>query len=219
MKNSIQLRRFIGFVCALSILLSSFVVAADALAPPQQVIQDLSDRLHRVLDGNGEQLKSDPAYVYRLANEVLVPHVDFARVSSLVLGKHWRRATAEERVAFAREFRRLLVRTYSTAFHEFNAWEVRHQALRMQPGDQDVSVQTQVLRPGALPVSVDYRMHLKEGKWMAYDVKIEGISLITNYRSGFSRDMRKGGMAHLIQRITDLNERRVKQVVASGAHG
>ncbi|MES9882873.1 MAG: ABC transporter substrate-binding protein [Sedimenticola sp.] len=203
------------FWIILALLLTPLGASAEKLAAPQQVIQDISDSLQSVLNGNGDRLKSDPAYVYRLANEVLVPHVDFSRVSSLVLGKHWRRATASEREAFAREFRRLLVRTYATAFHEFDMWEIRYQPLRMKAGADDVSVQTKVIRPGAVPVKVVYRMHLKEGRWMAYDVKIEGISLVTNYRSGFARDLRKGGMSHLIQRIGDLNNRRLKRVAAN----
>ncbi|MEJ1355395.1 MAG: ABC transporter substrate-binding protein [Candidatus Sedimenticola sp. (ex Thyasira tokunagai)] len=213
MKFSLPLRHLSGLTLFLLVLLLTPVGAsAEKLAAPQQVIQDISDSLQGVLSDNGDLLKSDPAYVYRLANEVLVPHIDFARVSSLVLGKHWRRASVSEREAFAREFRRLLVRTYSTAFHEFDMWEIRYQPLRMKAGSDDLSVQTKVIRPGAAPVAVVYRMHLKEGRWMAYDVKIEGISLVTNYRSGFARDLRKGDMTHLIQRLSDLNERRLKRV-------
>ncbi|MES9905416.1 MAG: ABC transporter substrate-binding protein [Sedimenticola sp.] len=215
MNHSPPLHRQSGlFWLLLMMLTAPMAVSAEQLTAPQQVIQDISDSLRGVLNGNSERLKSDPGYVYQLANEVLVPHVDFVRVSSLVLGKHWRRASAAEKEAFSREFRRLLVRTYSTAFHEFDSWQIHHQPLRMKAGAKDVSVQTKVSRPGAPPVAVVYRMHLNDGHWKAYDVRIEGISLVTNYRSGFSRELRKGGMTRLIQRISDLNERRQKQQVA-----
>lgn len=192
-------------------------VLAEELAGPQQVIQRISDQLQDILINNQEQLQQDPAYVYQLANEVLIPHVDFGRVSSLVLGKYWRRATDEQKLAFSREFQRLLVRTYSTAFKEFQGWEISYTPLRMNEGDSDVAVHTQVKRSGAAPVEVVYRMHIQGGDWKAYDVTIEGISLITNYRTSFAREVRRRGMQGLIQRITELNDSRVKQVADKGA--
>ena len=168
-----------------------------------------------MLGNNQEQLKSNPGYVYGLASEVLIPHIDFARVSSLVLGKYWRRASTAEKEEFRYQFQRLLVRTYSTAFHQFDEWELRHQPIRMASGADDVSVDVKVLRPDAQAVTLVYRMHLNEGRWQAYDVKIEGISLVTNYRSSFSKQVRNKGLDHLIRRITDLNERRQNRVAAS----
>ncbi len=195
----------------LALLVPLAVVSQEQqLQPPQLVIQDISDQLAAILKRDREKLQSDPAYVYRLANEVLVPHVDFARVSSLVLGKYWRRAKPAQREAFTREFRRLLVRTYSTAFREFDNWQIRHMPLTLKPGEDDVSVRTQVLRGDGRPVDVVYRMHRKDGDWMAYDVKIEGISLVTNYRSSFNKEVRRGGLDRLIRRISELNESRLQ---------
>lgn len=184
--------------------------AAKELAGPQQVIQRISDQLQVILVENRDRLQQDPGYVYRLANEILLPNVDFNRVSSLVLGKHWRQASDEQKTAFSREFRRLLVRTYSTAFKEFNGWDISYSPLRMSDQDQDVTVHTQIKRSGAPPVDVIYRMHLQDGVWKAYDVQIEGISLVTNYRTSFAREVRRSGMRGLIQRITELNDRRAK---------
>ena len=190
-------------------------VTAEQLAGPQQVIQQISDQLKGILVENQERMVTDPAFVYQLANDVLIPHVDFARVSSLVLGKHWRRASEQQRTDFSRQFQRLLVRTYSTAFKEFKGWEISYTPLRMNEGDQDVAVHTQVTRDGAPPVDVVYRMHIKDGGWKAYDVKIEGISLVTNYRSSFAKEVRRNGMQGLIQRITELNDRRTRQMAAN----
>ncbi|WP_052761231.1 MlaC/ttg2D family ABC transporter substrate-binding protein [Sedimenticola thiotaurini] len=208
-------RRRIIFVLLLVCL--PFTAVAEELAGPQQVIQRISDELQVVLMENQARMQEDPAFVYQLANDVLLPHVDFHRVSSLVLGKYWRRATAEQKKAFSREFQRLLVRTYATAFREFQGWEISYAPLRMSEGDSDVSVHTQVKRAGAAPVEVVYRMHIRDGDWKAYDVKIEGISLVTNYRSSFAKEVRRKGMQGLIQRITELNDSRVKQVADKGA--
>jgi phospholipid transport system substrate-binding protein len=198
-------------LCALS------PAVAEELAEPQQVIEGISKQLADVMQNNRDRLLNDPAYVYQLADEVLVPHVDFSRISSLVLGKFWRRADQSQKSAFSEEFKRLLVRTYSTAFKEFKAWEIRYLPLNLEPGAKDIQVRTQVLRSDSQPVDVVYRMHLKNGRWMAYDVKIEGISLITNYRSSFSKEVRRSGMDGLIRRIAELNDSRTKKATGSGS--
>lgn len=198
--------------CMLLLLLACLplTVPAEELVGPQQVVQRISDQLQQILQNNQERMREDPAFVYQLANEVLAPHVDFVHVSSLVLGKHWRRATDEQKQAFSRQFQRLLVRTYSTAFKEFQGWEISYTPLRMNEGDSDVAVHTLINRTGASPVAVVYRMHIQDGDWKAYDVKIEGISLVTNYRTSFSKEVRRSGMRGLIERITELNDSRVK---------
>jgi phospholipid transport system substrate-binding protein len=217
--QSAELRTLAVF-CLLLLAGLPAVSVADELARPQQVIQEISDQFQQILQRDQEQLENDPAYIYRLANDVLVPYVDFQRVSSLVLGKHWRRAKAEQKTEFSRQFQLLLVRTYSTAFHELREWEIRHVPMRMEAGDTDVTVHTQVLRPGGAPLKVVYRMHQKDGNWLAYDVKIEGISLVTNYRASFSKELRRSGMDGLIQRIAKLNDSRMKKLeVAANGQG
>lgn len=200
--------------CMRLLLLFFFMVAGPGLlqaeqAAPEQVIQALSDRLKAIYAENGERLRSDPAYVYQLANEILVPHIDFAKVSSLVLGKHWQRATPGQQEAFREQFQYLLVRTYATAFKESREWELRFLPAREGNSDNDTAVRTQLVLPQANPIEVQYHMHLKDGNWMAYDVKIDGISLVTNYRSSFSQEVRAVGMDGLIKKITTLNEKRV----------
>jgi phospholipid transport system substrate-binding protein len=179
--------------------------AAEGLAEPQQVIRDTSQRLRTILLEDRQQLTDDPTYLYRLADEVFLPHVDMGRVSSLVLGKHWRKATPAQKRAFAEQFKHMLVRTYATALRELGDWEIRFLPLRMQPGEKRVVVQTMVSRPGGPPVAIDYRMYLSDDSWRAYDVKIEGISLITNYRSNFASLIRQKGIGGLIEELDARN--------------
>ena len=178
---------------------------------PEQVIQQISERLLAIFVKEQDRLKSDPAHLYQLANDVLVPHIDFSKVSSLVLGKHWNRATPNQQEAFRTQFQRLLVRTYSTAFTELKEWEIRFLPTRTSDSGVDTAVRTQLLLPQVDPIEVLYHMHLKEGNWMAYDVKIDGISLVTNYRTSFNREVRSVGMDGLIRKITVLNEKRVQK--------
>ena len=204
-----------------SILGILLMLAASGVAAgekgPEQVIAEISDQLLQVFDREGDRLRSDPSFVYRLADDILVPHVDFSRVSSLVLGKHWRRASPEQQQAFSHQFKRLLVRTYSTAFKEFKRWEIRFLPTHREAGAQQTAVRTQLVLPQLAPVEVLYQMHRKAGQWMAYDVKIDGISLVTNYRSSFNREVRRVGMDGLIEKITALNDKRSGNGVATNS--
>ena len=197
-------------------LLSPAMVLADAQGEPEGIIRSLSDQLRDVLQQDRERIRTDQGYVFKLADEILAPHVDFDRVSSLALGKHWRRATPEQKAEFIYQFQRMLVRTYATAFHEFGEWSIRFLPRHEGADSKKVVVKTEVTRPGAPPASVNYRMHFKDGAWKAYDVVVEGISLVTNYRSSFSKEVRQGGMAGLIKRITSLNHRRVAKAETPG---
>ena len=126
---TLKLRHFsrysLGLVLLLFMINLSPSVSLAGDDGPEQVIQQISERLLAVLVEERDALKSDPARLYQLADEILVPHIDFAKVSSLVLGKHWSRATPNQQEAFQHAFQRLLVRTYSTAFTELQEWEIR----------------------------------------------------------------------------------------------
>ncbi len=195
----------LGIFLLLMMLGAPLVATPGELAPPQQVVEQISNQLHQVLNSDRDRLQRDPGYIYQLANEILVPHVDFPRVSSLVLGKYWRRATPQQREQFSQEFQRLLVPTYFTSCQQVGDWEIRYMPGRRSEDGARAVVRIKVSRPTAEPVEVLYHMHLKEGEWLAYDVKVDGISLITNYRSTFSKEIRRVGMDGLIDKLSSMN--------------
>jgi len=179
------------------------VLAADLL-PPQQAIQQASAQLQDKLQD--KSFTKDFAKINQYVNEVIYPHTDFDRIAALVLGKIWKTATNDERERFKHEFQTLLVRTYSRAFIEFKEWSVRFLPLEMEPGANKVIVKTQVLQPGIQPVGVDYRMILSGGDWKAYDIMIEGVSLVTNYRTTFSNEVQtKGSLNAVIESLAKRN--------------
>ena len=204
----------------LIISLIPFAGLAEELAPPQKLIKDTSEEMIRILEQDRQKLIDDPEHVYRLATDILVPHVDMYRVSRLVLGKYWRRASREQRLRFSKEFRRMLVRTYASALKQFRGQaDIDFLPMRDAPGADNVIVNTKIAHAGAQPVSVSYRMHLRRGQWLVYDVKVEGVSLVTNYRSSFSHQIRQKGLDHLILRIAELNQRRVRQPAIVAENG
>lgn len=189
--------------------------AAEKLDEPQRVIQKISDQLQAILKKDRKRLREDPAYVYRLADEILVPYIDFGRVSSLALGKHWRRAKPAQKKEFVAQFKLLLIRTYATAFTEIKEWELSHLPVKRGKREGDVFVRTKVLRPGAQPVSVDYRMYRsRSGGWKVYNVKIENVSLVTTYRTKFQQEIRRGGLDGLISLLKSKNSRRVNALAS-----
>lgn len=198
---------FLHLVVGAVFLLGSTLVNAKELSVPQQVIEDTSNEIKQVLVNDRDLLSSEPAFVYRMVDEVLVPRFDLQRISRLVIGRAWKKTTPEQQVAFQQEFKNMLVRTYATAFNELDDWQVTFLATRPGRNENDVLVRTQITRNGP-PVAVDYRMNFLEGSWKVYDIKIEGMSLVTNYRSSFNRLIRTSGMNGLITHLSKTNQQK-----------
>jgi phospholipid transport system substrate-binding protein len=177
---------------------------AGGLQEPQQVIQSISEQLRQRLQDKA--FTRDFAQVTRFVDGVIYPHADFDVIAPLVLGKHWKTAAPPERERFKNEFRTLLVRSYSRAFVEYNNWTLRFQSTDAAGDGKRVVVKSEVLQPGQKPVQVNYRMFNGKGGWKVYDIIIEGVSLVTNYRSSFSEDIqKKGSLAALIDSLAKRN--------------
>ncbi len=178
--------------------------AAADLLPPQQAIYMASTKMQESMQD--KSFTTDFGKITKFVNEVIYPHTDFDRISALVLGKLWKTATVDERERFKHEFQTLLVRIYSRAFVEFNDWSVRFLPLDMESNATKVIVKTEILQPGIQPIGVDYRMLLSQGEWKAYDIMIEGVSLVTNYRSTFTNEVEsKGSLNAVIEGLVKRN--------------
>ena len=194
---------FVLFVMLMGLMPVSRAMS-DNLLPPQQAIHNASEQLKKRLQDNS--FSKDFKQITEFVNEVIYPHTDFDRISALVLGKLWKTATPDERERFKHEFQTLLVRTYSRAFVEFKEWTVRFLPLQMEPGSTKVVVKTEVLQPGIQPVGVNYRMFFSKGQWKAYDIMIEGVSLVTNYRTTFTNEVQaKGSLNAVIDGLAKRN--------------
>lgn len=191
------------FAVLLGLMPVTDVIAGELLLP-QQVIQSVSTQLQGRL--KDKLFTQDFAQVNQFVNGVINPHTDFDKIAPLVLGKHWKTATSAEQDRFTHEFQTLLIRTYSRAFVEYNDWSVRYLPLEMPNGATKVIVKTEVLQPGQNPIDVNYRMYLIKGEWKVYDIMIDGVSLVTNYRSTFNEDIqRKGSLSAVIDALAKRN--------------
>ncbi|EMR13136.1 toluene tolerance protein [Methylophaga lonarensis MPL] len=189
-------------------IFASVSQASDDLVEPQLIVKTASEKVLAVLLDRREELAKDHQQIYDLVEEVVLPHFDFARMSRLALGRNWNEASPEQREQFVEEFRLLLVRTYATAMLEYTDEELRFLPFRDDLDSGRVNVPMQVIQSSRPPVSVNLALYKnKDGEWKVYDVRIEGISLVTNYRSTFANEIRNGGIEALIQSLSERNER------------
>ena len=202
-----------SFFAVLMILMSNTQVMADDLLPPQLAIETASNKSQEKM--KDKTFIKDFAKVNQFVNEAILPSTDFEKISSLVLGKLWKTATPDERERFKKEFQTLLVRTYSRAFVEFKDWSIRYLPIEMEAEATKVIVKTEVLQPGLKPVAVDYRMLQTDGDWKAYDILIEGVSLVTNYRTTFSTEVQNKGSLNAV--IESLAKRNVEALAAKNS--
>jgi len=189
---------FSGVLIGLQLFFSSMLVAADIIAP-DVMLKQTSDEVIAVLKEKREQLKNDPAIVYELVHEYILPHLDEVTIAKLALGKNWRAATREQKLEFIEEFRDLLIRTYGKSLSEFSDQEINYLPVRMKQGEQKVVVKSEVLQPGGPSIPVSYRMRIKDDAWKVYDLSIDGVSLVTSYRGTFDQEVRKGGIDGLLK--------------------
>lgn len=188
------------------LLMLGLISPALAIQSPQTLVQETSEKMLAKLKAEKDLLKQEPGRIYELVNEIVIPHFDFEYMSQLVLGKYWRRASAEQRHDFTEQFRTLLVRTYAKSLNEYSDQVINFLPFREVSGGGDVTVRTEVDQPGGFPIPIDYRLHQKGGEWKVFDVIIDDVSLVTNYRSSFSKEIRRGGIDALIAKLTKRNK-------------
>jgi len=196
---------------SLSFFILPTVALAEEMAVPRALVKNATEEMLQALKDNKDDLKTNPNNIYSLVEEILISNFDFEKMSKLALGKNWRKASASQRTEFTEEFRLLLVRTYSTAMLGYSGDEIRMLPFKDDVSKKKVNVKTEVLQPAGPSVPMSFSMFMnKAADWKVYDVKIDGISLVTTYRTSFSSQIRKEGMDDLIASLANKNAK-VKQ--------
>ena len=174
---------------------------AQDLGPEELVKKVTADVLEAVK--NDKQLAAgDKQKAIKLAEEKVLPHVDFEEATRLAVGRGWKEATPEQRKKLTTEFRNMLVRTYSNAISAYEGQTMKVMPVRMKAGDTEVTVHNQFVRPGnPKPVLIDYSMRKTEKGWKIYDIVVEGVSLVLTYRSEFDAVVKQEGIDGLIKRM------------------
>lgn len=192
-----------GWLVAACLLFCANAVAADVVGPAEMLSAMTDQTLARLRDNPG--LLNDPRQARRLAEELILPNIDFRTSARWVLGKYWRTASNLQRETFTLEFRELLVNTYLRSMGKYQDYTIRILSARPgQPPGRAV-VDAEVEQPNGPRVKVLFRLHHRQRNWLVYDIVIEGISLVATHRSGFANEIRSKGLDSLIAHLVVLN--------------
>jgi phospholipid transport system substrate-binding protein len=188
-------------VATLCLLLLSAVVQADSRTP-DQVVSETAETLAKRIDGQRAHLAANPADLYKLVDEVFLPVFDTDYAGRLVLGKHWRTATAEQRQKFIDTFYDFLLRSYARYVLRFERDKVKIlPASSAVPDPKNTVVKSVMLLDDGTSLPVNYSLHQTSEGWRAFDVRIEGISYVQNYRNQFNAEIKAKGIDAVIARL------------------
>jgi phospholipid transport system substrate-binding protein len=188
----------------LASLLAAPVAVAEEVAP-DALIKGVSEEVIAVIRQDKDLQAGDPAKIHALVEAKILPHFDFRRTTQIALGANWRRATPEQQEQLVREFRTLLVRTYSGALASYRDQTIEFKPLRARAGDSEVTVRSLVKQSGTEPIAIEYDMEKGASGWKVFDVRVGGMSLVANYRSTFAEEVRNHGIEGLIAVLSSKN--------------
>lgn len=198
---------FLKFLVGFGFFVSLFagVSIANAEVAPDVLVKQTADDVLAIIKNDKEIQAGNQQKLFAVAEEKILPNFDFDRVCRMVLGKNWKSATAEQQAIFQKEFRSLLLRTYASALGKYKDQVIEYKPMRSEPDAKNVTVKTQILQTGSQPIAVEYSLVKGANGWKVYDIVIEDVSLVTNYRSQFSNEIRQNGLDSLNKKLTDKN--------------
>lgn len=207
MKHAVRKARWfvLVFISAGILYTGTGNTAEKGIEPPVEMLKRTSDQVIKILVDEREQLQQNPDRIYQIVDEYILPYIDDVSMAKLALGKNWRKASREQKLAFVDEFRNLLVRTYSKSLLEFRDQKINFFPVNVDKDTKKISVKAEVIQPGGPPVPLAYRMRIKNDAWKVYDIKVDGISLVTSYRGTFTQEVRKSGIDGLLKYLRDKN--------------
>lgn len=187
----------------LALLISSPVFAKH---DPQHLVQITSEKMLSTLSKRRVEVEESSELLIKITDEIISPYFDFARISRLALGKYWRKATPEQQKVFSKEFHSLLLRTYSKALLTLGSEEIQYPKPKASKRDDRITIPTLVKKNGSSnPVAINYKLYQKKDHWKVYDIAIDGVSLVANYRSQFATLVKREGVASLITALQERN--------------
>jgi phospholipid transport system substrate-binding protein len=192
---------------AFALLLAVIAAPARAQEAPDALVKRVSQEALQIIKTDPKVQAGDQSHIRELIETKLTPHFDIDRMTALAAGRAYRSATPEQKKRLGEEFKTLLIRTYSSALNQYRDQAIDYKPLRADPNATDVTVRTEVIRPGQQPVEIDYSMGKTPSGWKAYDVIVGGVSLVTNYRDEFTQQVQAGGIDGLIRSLAEKNGR------------
>jgi phospholipid transport system substrate-binding protein len=203
-----------------SMLLGLLALGAQAQdLTPDQLAKNTTQEVLDILRTDKDIQAGNIKKAYQLVEARVLPHFDFNRMTQLAVGKYWNSASPQQKQSLVKEFRSLLVRTYAASLTEFSNQTVDFKPLNMRPDDSQVTVKTEIRQPGGKPIPIDYEMYKTDFGWKVFDVAIDGVSLVINYRSSFANTIRQSGIDGLISTLEAKSRNQDKATTPKAAPG
>jgi len=178
---------------------------AAAQETPDALVKRTADEILAIIKADKDVASGNTAKVVELAEQKVLPHFDFERMTRLAVGRNWAQANDGQKQSLVKEFRTLLVRTYSASLTQYRDQTIDVKPTKLAPADKEATVRTAVIQKGGPPIPIDYSMEKADSGWKVYDVVIDGASLVTTYRGTFNDQIQKGGIDGLVKTLQDRN--------------
>ena len=180
-------------------------LAAAAQEAPDALVKRTTDEVLAIIKADKDLQSGNMTKVVQLAEQKVLPHFDFERMTRLAVGRNWNQASPEQKQSLIKEFRTMLVRTYSSSLSQYRNQTIDVKPLKIGAADKEAVVKTAVIQQGGPPIPIDYAMEKTGSDWKVYDVVIDGASLVTTYRGTFNDQVQKGGIDGLVKTLQERN--------------
>ena len=195
------MNKILGFLAGMAL---AFTVLAQEIAP-DQLVQKITDEVLAAIKSDKQLAAGDKQKALKLAEEKVLPYIDFEEATRLAVGRAWSQTTPEQKKRLVSEFRNMLVRTYSNAIEAYQGQTLKVLPSRGEPKGDEATVRTQFVRAGGQPLPIDFQMRKTEKGWKVFDIAVEGVSLVLTYRSEFDAVVKQEGIDGLIKRLAQKN--------------
>jgi phospholipid transport system substrate-binding protein len=180
-------------------------LARAAEEAPDEMIRRMSMDVLSTIKADKDVQSGDVRKIINFVDTMIMPRVNFLRMTASAVGRSWRQATPEQQKRLQEEFKNLLVRTYAGALSQVQDQTINVKPLRAQAGDTEVIVRTEILGRGE-PIQLDYRMEKTAGGWKIYDLNVLGVWLVETYRTQFAQEISARGIDGLIATLALRNK-------------
>ena len=190
-----------------AVVVANLASAIDQRAP-EQIVEETSNAVLTALSEDKEKLKEDPTLINALINETIIPIVDLDSMGKLILGKYWKKASEEQRTKFVSEFKDMLIRTYAKSLVDYGHAKVKVLPDRNSKESKYHTVQTELdIGSSKAPLQVAYIFrNNKENEWKVFDLAVDGLSLVKNFRTSFNQEIKETSLDALIERLANTNK-------------
>lgn len=188
-----------GMICIVGAILSAPVMA---LTPPDETVKQATGELQQAILKREAEFRKDSKLFYSEVERIVAPRFDLKYITQLILARHYKTATEDQRTRFQAAFKNMLITSYANALLDYaDSVKTEWEPLRMAADDKNVTVKSKVLRQDGPPLPIGFAMRLKDGEWKVYDILVENISLVGNFRSQTASEIKRSGLDALIQKL------------------